>query len=137
MIALTGTGGFIGSVILGYLNKQGITDVYCFDDLPAEDQYKNLLGKQYLGLHSTKEIITDIRDFNAVIHFGANSSTLEKNWSSIYETNVLSTRRWHDLCRKNNTKFTFSIIFFKNEPSSVPNNFFANQLGTEPSVSLN
>ena len=108
MIALTGTGGFIASVILGYLNKQGITDVYCFDDLPAEDQYKNLLGKQYLGLHSTKEIITDIRDFDAVIHFGANSSTLEKNWSSIYETNVLSTRRWHDLCRKNNTKFIFA-----------------------------
>lgn len=108
MIALTGAGGFIGSVILGYLNKQGITDVYCFDDLSTGDQYRNLVGKQYLGLHSTKEIVTDIKDFDCVIHFGANSSTLEKSWDSIYETNVLSTRRWHDLCREHDTKFIFA-----------------------------
>jgi ADP-L-glycero-D-manno-heptose 6-epimerase len=108
MIALTGAGGFIGSVILGYLNQQGITDVYLFDDLPSGEQYKNLVGKKYLGLHSTKEIVTDIRDFDCVIHFGANSSTLERNWASIYETNVLSTRQWHNLCRENNTKFIFA-----------------------------
>jgi ADP-L-glycero-D-manno-heptose 6-epimerase len=108
MIALTGAGGFIGSVILGYLNKQGITDVYLFDDLPVGDQYRNLIGKKYLGLHSTKEIVTDIRDFDCVIHFGANSSTLERDWASIYETNVLSTRQWHNLCRENNTKFIFA-----------------------------
>ncbi len=108
MIALTGAGGFIGSVILGYLNKQGIKDVYVFDDLPTGNQFRNLVGKQYLGLHSTKETIIDIKDFDAVIHFGANSSTLERNWSSIYETNVLSTRRWHDLCAANNTKFMFA-----------------------------
>jgi ADP-L-glycero-D-manno-heptose 6-epimerase len=108
MIALTGAGGFIGSVILGYLNKQGIKDVYLFDDLPTGDQYKNLVGKQYLGLHSTKEIVTDIKDFDCVIHFGANSSTVERNWNSIYQTNVLSTRQWHDVCRENNTKFIFA-----------------------------
>ena len=108
MIALTGAGGFIGSVILGYLNKQGIKDVYLFDDLPTGDQYKNLVGKQYLGLHSTKEIVTDISDFECVIHFGANSSTLERDWASIYQTNVLSTRRWHDLCKEHNRKFIFA-----------------------------
>jgi ADP-L-glycero-D-manno-heptose 6-epimerase len=108
MIALTGAGGFIGSVILGYLNKQGITDVYLFDDLPVGDQYRNLIGKKYLGLHSTKEVVTNIKDFDCVIHFGANSSTLERNWASVYETNVLSTRRWHDLCQENNTKFIFA-----------------------------
>lgn len=108
MIALTGAGGFIGSVILGYLNKQGIKDVYLFDDLPTGDQFRNLVGKDYLGLHSTKEIVTNAKDFDAVIHFGANSSTLERDWKSIYETNVLSTRRWHDLCAENNVKFIFA-----------------------------
>jgi len=108
MIALTGAGGFIGSVILGYLNKQGITDVYLFDDLPTGNQYKNLIGKSYRGLYSTKDYIVDVRDFDAVIHFGANSSTLERNWSSIYETNVASTRKWHDLCLENGTKFIYA-----------------------------
>lgn len=108
MIALTGAGGFIGSVILGYLNKQGINDVYLFDDLPTGNQFRNLVGKQYLGLHSTKEIIMNTTDFDAVIHFGANSSTLERDWKSLYDTNVLSTRRWHDLCTENNIKFIFA-----------------------------
>jgi ADP-L-glycero-D-manno-heptose 6-epimerase len=108
MIALTGAGGFIGSVILGYLNRQGIKDVYLFDDLPTDNQFQNLVGKDYLGLHSTKEIVTNPKDFDAVIHFGANSSTLERNWASIYSTNVVSTRRWHDLCAENNIKFIFA-----------------------------
>jgi ADP-L-glycero-D-manno-heptose 6-epimerase len=108
MIALTGAGGFIGSVILGYLNKQGIKDVYLFDDLPTGNQYRNLIGKQYSGLYSTKEYVLDAKDFDAVIHFGANSSTLERNWSSIYETNVASTRKWHDICAEHGTKFIFS-----------------------------
>jgi ADP-L-glycero-D-manno-heptose 6-epimerase len=108
MIALTGAGGFIGSVVLGYLNSKGITDVYLFDDLPEPNQFKNLIGKRYLGLHSTKEIVTDIKDFDCVIHIGANSNTLEKDWSSIYDTNVLSTRRWHDLCREHDKKFIFT-----------------------------
>lgn len=108
MIALTGAGGFIGSVILGYLNKQGIKDVYLFDDLPTGDQYKNLIGKQYNGLYSTKEYVLDAKDFEAVIHFGANSSTLERNWTNIYETNVASTRKWHDICTEHNTKFIYA-----------------------------
>lgn len=108
MIAITGAGGFIGSVILGYLNKQGITDIYCFDDLPTGDQYRNLIGKKFLGLHSTEEIVTDIKDFDCVIHFGANSSTLERDWASIYKTNVESTRRWHDLCAEHGKKFIFA-----------------------------
>lgn len=108
MIALTGAGGFIGSVILKYLNDAGIDDVYVFDDLPTGDQFRNLVGKRYISLHSTEELITDIRRFDAVIHFGANSSTLEKDWSSIYKTNVMSTRQWHDLCAEYDKKFIFA-----------------------------
>jgi ADP-L-glycero-D-manno-heptose 6-epimerase len=108
MIILTGAGGFIGSVILGYLNKQGIGDICLFDDLPTGDQFKNLIGKDYLGLYSTKEFVLDTKNIDAVIHFGANSSTLERDWKSIYETNVASTRYWHDLCAENGIKFIFA-----------------------------
>lgn len=108
MIALTGAGGFIGSVILGYLNKQGITDVFIFDDLPTGDQFKNLIGKKHRGIYSTNDYVLDLKDFDAVIHFGANSSTLERDWTNIYKTNVASTRQWHDLCLENNTKFIFA-----------------------------
>ena len=108
MIALTGAGGFIGSVILRQLNDSGIEDVYLFDDLPTGDQFRNLVGKKYSGLFSTEETILDIREFDCVIHFGANSSTLERDWNSIYRTNVSSTRRWHDLCAEHDKKFIFA-----------------------------
>lgn len=108
MIALTGAGGFIGSVILGYLNQQGITDLYLFDDLPETEQYKNLIGKKFAGIYSTREFIGNIEQFDAVIHFGANSSTLERDWEKIYRSNVLSTRKWHDLCQSHDKKFIFA-----------------------------
>ena len=108
MIALTGAGGFIGSVVLGYLNKQGITDVVLFDDLPNTDQYKNLVGKQYISLHSSEEMFHSPDDVECVIHIGANSNTLERDWSSLYKTNVLSTRKWNQFCIRNDIPFIFT-----------------------------
>jgi ADP-L-glycero-D-manno-heptose 6-epimerase len=108
MIALTGAGGFIGSVVLGYLNKQGITDVVLFDDLPTGDQYKNLTGKQYISLHSSEEMFHSPDDVECVIHIGANSNTLERDWSTLYKTNVLSTRKWNQFCIRNDIPFIFT-----------------------------
>jgi ADP-L-glycero-D-manno-heptose 6-epimerase len=108
MIALTGAGGFIGSVILGYLNSQGINNVVLFDDLPHGDQFKNLVGKEYSSLHSTDEIFQDPSRIECVIHVGANASTLEKDWSRLYLTNVLSTRKWNRFCLDSNIPFIFT-----------------------------
>ena len=111
MIVLTGAGGFIGSVMLGYLNKQGITDVVLFDDLLNETQYRNLVGKQFKSIHphSTFEKTNfNPKDIDAVIHIGANSSTLERSWPSIYKSNVLSTRRWNAFCLENAIPFIFT-----------------------------
>jgi ADP-L-glycero-D-manno-heptose 6-epimerase len=111
MILLTGAGGFIGSVMLGYLNKQGITDVVLFDDLSNETQYRNLVGKRFKSIHphSTFEKTTfNPKDIQAVIHIGANSDTLERNWSSIYKTNVLSTRMWNAFCSEHAIPFIFT-----------------------------
>jgi ADP-L-glycero-D-manno-heptose 6-epimerase len=125
MIAITGAGGFIGSVILGYFNKLGIDDVYLFDDLPQGDQFKNLIGKKYRSLHSIEEHILDPKEFDCVIHFGANSSTLERDWSKIYQSNVVSTRRWHDLCEENNIKFIFASSAAVYGNGSGPLNHYA------------
>lgn len=108
MIVLTGAGGFIGSVVLGYLNQHGLDDIIIFDDLPTGDQYKNLVGKKYRSLHSTDEMLIDPSGIDFVIHIGANSSTLEKDWSKIYITNVHSTRMWNKFCLENNIPFIFT-----------------------------
>lgn len=106
MIVITGASGFIGSVILGYFNKQGIEDIIVVDDLGSGNKFKNLVNKKYKKLvMSFKEV--DPAEVRAVIHCGANSNTLEKNWTSIYKTNIESTRQWHDLCLRNNLPFIF------------------------------
>lgn len=132
MIALTGAGGFIGSVILGYLNRRGIEDVYIFDDLPLDDQYKNLIGKKYSSLHSTREIVADPKELSAVIHCGANSNTLETSWPSLYQTNVLSTRRWWELCQDNDVPmiFTSSAAVYGNG-AGPENNYAFSKLTSE------
>lgn len=108
MIILTGAGGFIGSVVLGYLNSQQVTDIIIVDDLPYQNQYKNLIGKQYKRLVSVDDIDSIDEDIAGVIHIGANANTLENNWSSIYATNVKSTRKWNAFCKQHKIPFIFT-----------------------------
>jgi ADP-L-glycero-D-manno-heptose 6-epimerase len=111
MIILTGAGGFIGSVMLGYLNKHKITDVVLFDDLAEPTQFKNLINKQFRSIypHTVYEKVNlDPKDIQAVIHLGANSNTLEQDWLKIYKTNVQSTRIWNEFCKTNNIPLIFA-----------------------------
>lgn len=108
MIVLTGAAGFIGSVILKYLNSHEITDICLIDDLPHPDQYKNLIGKTYKNLYSVIDADLTDQNITGVIHIGANSSTLEKSWISLYETNVRSTRKWNLFCKERGIPFIFA-----------------------------
>ena len=108
MIVITGAGGFIGSVILGYLNKKNINDIMIVDDLPSPIQFYNISNKKFRSLRSVQDKKINARDIDCVIHFGAISSTLETNWMALYQNNVLSTRTWHDFCLENQIKFIFA-----------------------------
>jgi len=111
MIILTGAGGFIGSVMLGYLNKLKITDIILFDDLSEPLQFRNLINKKFRSIypHSVYEKVNlNPKDIDCVIHLGANSNTLETDWLKIYKTNVQSTRIWNEFCATNNIPFIFA-----------------------------
>lgn len=125
MIVLTGAAGFIGSVMLGYLNKMGRDDVVLFDDMPYPDQFLNIGNKRYISIHSADEIISDPENIDCVIHLGANSNTLEKNWRSIYETNVYSTRLWNQFCAENDIPFIFASSAAVYGNSNGPLNHYA------------
>lgn len=104
---MTGAGGFIGSVILKFLNDRGIDQIVIVDDLPHPLQFKNLVGKKFVKLLSPNDDILET-DVDFFIHFGANANTLESDWSKIYNQNVLSTRRYYELAKKLRSKFIFA-----------------------------
>lgn len=85
MILLTGAAGFIGSAMLGYLNKKGITDVVIVDKFEGADpiKLKNLDNKKY-KLRIERDnlfswLLSNGEKITNVIHLGARTDTMEHN----------------------------------------------------------
>ncbi len=81
MIVLTGTAGFIGSVILQKLNLQGIEKVVIVDDFTRKAKEKNWKGKKF-ALKVQRDDFFRWFDAHAteveqVIHLGARTDTTE------------------------------------------------------------
>jgi ADP-L-glycero-D-manno-heptose 6-epimerase len=108
MIVLTGAAGFIGSVILGYLNSLGRDDIIIVDNFNNIDKQRNLTNKKYFKRLSIEDGFLNLPKLEAVIHFGAISNTLEQNWENINRYNLHSTRQWYEQARKDNAKFIFA-----------------------------
>jgi ADP-L-glycero-D-manno-heptose 6-epimerase len=84
MIILTGGAGFIGSCFLKYLNKKGYSDILVVDNLSTSSKWKNLVGKNFSNYIQKQEFINNLnkfadKDIEAIFHFGACSSTTEKD----------------------------------------------------------
>ena len=83
MILLTGAAGFIGSAMLGYLNKKGITDIVIVDKFEGADpiKLKNLEGKKYKTRVERDSIFSWLLangdKITNVIHLGARTDTME------------------------------------------------------------
>ncbi len=94
MIVLTGATGFIGSCFLRTLNDAGLSDILLVDKLdhPAKKSY--LKAKRYRALMSPERFHSAIRQgsipgkVTALIHLGANSSTLATNAGELMANNT-------------------------------------------------
>ncbi len=82
MFLLTGANGFIGSVLVKFLNQQGITDLILVDDfVHYEDKTPNLEGKDFL-VKVERDTLFTIWDqeqwpLKGVYHLGARTDTTE------------------------------------------------------------
>lgn len=89
MYLITGANGFIGSVLVGYLNRQGIRDLILVDDfLHYENKTPNLEGKDYL-VKVERDTLFPIWDqeqwpLQGVYHLGARTDTAETD-SAIFD----------------------------------------------------
>jgi len=92
MIVITGAAGFIGSCLVGELNRSGITDLVLVDDFTKTEKSENLSGKQFAQL--VERTVFD-QWFQAngaqvsfVYHIGARTDTTEFDKAIFDELNV-------------------------------------------------
>lgn len=114
MIILTGGAGFIGSVFLSYLNNAGYSDIIVVDNLRSSDKWKNLCGKTFSDYWPREKLLEEIRaqrlpkKIESIIHFGACSSTLEKNVDYLIENNYRYSVELAQYCNANNKRFIYA-----------------------------
>jgi len=103
IIIITGAAGFIGSVLLKYLNNKGIKEIVCVDHLIGE-KWKNLYGKKFIDYIEKDEFLKLIQDnklpenIKTIIHLGACTSTIEKNTNYMIRNNFLYTKTLAEYC---------------------------------------
>ena len=91
-IVVTGTAGFIGSVMVQLLNEKGLTDLLLVDDFGVEEKRKNWELKQYTKVIERQafldKLLNDEYESDIMIHLGARTDTTEFNYAIHEELNV-------------------------------------------------
>jgi ADP-L-glycero-D-manno-heptose 6-epimerase len=111
MIVVTGAAGFIGSCLVGLLNKSGYDDIVVVDDFSKTFKDKNLEGKTIKAKVGRKNFIKWLDQFGEevdfIYHIGARTDTTEFDKSIFDELNVdYSKAIWH-AC----VKFSIPLVY--------------------------
>jgi ADP-L-glycero-D-manno-heptose 6-epimerase len=110
MLLVTGGAGFIGSNMVASLNEAGRSDIAVNDVLGSDDKWRNLRGRELADFVPPEELLRwlDGRKLDAVIHFGAISSTTATDADEVIETNFRLSLRLLDWCAANRTPFIYA-----------------------------
>jgi ADP-L-glycero-D-manno-heptose 6-epimerase len=116
MIIVTGASGFIGSAIVGELNRRGVTDILCVDSLKTDEKWKNLVNLKFSDYEEKEALLKRVlfddvllkNGVEGIIHMGACSSTMEKDASFLIENNFKYTQVLAKWCLRNSKKFVYA-----------------------------
>jgi ADP-L-glycero-D-manno-heptose 6-epimerase len=110
MLLVTGGAGFIGSNVLASLNEAGCADIAVNDILGRDGKWHNLSGRQLAEFVPPADLMRWLegRKLEAVVHFGAISSTTATDADLLIETNVRLSLRLFDWCAAARTPFIYA-----------------------------
>jgi ADP-L-glycero-D-manno-heptose 6-epimerase len=101
VILITGAAGFIGSNVVASLNEAGRDDLVLCDWLGEDGRWLNLRKRAFRDWVFPEDIgsyLAAATDIDAVVHMGANSSTVARNGDEILRSNFLASTRLLDWC---------------------------------------
>ena len=105
-IIVTGAAGFIGSCMVGFLNRQGIENIIMVDDFTRPDKSPNFSEKKYSFKIQRENLFTWLEETNMrisfVYHLGARTDTTEFDYTIHQRLNVdYSKQVWQYCVTKN------------------------------------
>ncbi|HEY2721246.1 MAG TPA: ADP-glyceromanno-heptose 6-epimerase [Chitinophagaceae bacterium] len=112
VIIVTGAAGFIGSCLVGYLNRKGYNNIIIVDDFTKEEKKLNYIDKKIVARVERDELFNwlehvDVKiDF--VFHIGARTDTTEFDYSIHQRLNVEYSQRVWNLCIQKNVPLVYA-----------------------------
>jgi ADP-L-glycero-D-manno-heptose 6-epimerase len=111
-ILLTGAAGFIGSYLLGYLNKKGVSNIIIVDDFSEEDKWFNFDAKQFTAKVEREELFQWLEKENPAIdfvfHLGARTDTTEFDYAIHEKLNVEYSKKIWNYCTEKNIPLVYA-----------------------------
>jgi len=102
MIIVTGAAGFIGSCLVGKLNKEGLKNIVVVDDFSNAEKNRNLEGKMFSQKIHRKEFFdwlrVNHRHTKFIFHIGARTDTTEFDKAVFDELNLNYSKEVWNLC---------------------------------------
>lgn len=111
MIIVTGGAGFIGSCIVKTLNDEGIDEIIIVDNIHETEKWKTLINKKYIKYVHKSQFLYELPNYNnvdAIIHMGAQSSTMEKNFDYLWKNNFQYTKTLWEYCSETGAQFIYA-----------------------------
>ncbi len=113
MIVVTGGAGFIGANIVKALNERGTMDILVVDDLTHADKYRNLMDCEIADYLDKDEFLTRVqagsyKKFEALLHQGACSDTMEHNGRYMMSNNYEYSKRLLHFCQTKRIPFLYA-----------------------------
>jgi ADP-L-glycero-D-manno-heptose 6-epimerase len=106
VILVTGAAGFIGSCMVGYLNRKGYHNIIIVDEFGDENKKPNYEDKKIIARIDRDELFNWLSDrpmqIDFVFHLGARTDTTEFDYAVLERLNVdFSKKIWNYCVEKN------------------------------------
>ncbi len=112
VIIVTGAAGFIGSCMVGYLNRKGYHNIIIVDDFNDETKRPNYQDKKIIARVEREEFFSWVKDhpmhIDFVFHLGARTDTTEFDYSILEKLNVDYSQKIWNYCTEKNIPLVYA-----------------------------